>query len=311
MPSVEVSEPVDHLVSSLSKQASAPGPPRPSAATAVRPQTESGSCGCSRCSGGEEVPATFVYALGRIEPRFPSLGIEKEFAQATGRAITDGLNDRQALHTVLTERVNRYLARQVCWVLTIEGMETYMLQAADPSELDLLVESIRPAPRATDIDVVIGVRGEVAPPEMCNGLIVPIVRFQQIYSFDIDGLLGSIPCPPGADTAKFKSASEDLFTRIVQVTDNAGATDEDRALNFLALRYPALYAHASDCFNRNQTLTSVETRSSTVGPTRKLVDVIMTYSDRKTDVADKYFVRVDVTEMFPFLVTKLTPFVNH
>lgn len=24
-----------------------------------------------------------VYAIGRIEPRFPSLGIEKEFAQAT------------------------------------------------------------------------------------------------------------------------------------------------------------------------------------------------------------------------------------
>ncbi|MCU1345256.1 MAG: PatG Domain, partial [Acidimicrobiia bacterium] len=30
--------------------------------------------------------STFVYAIGRIEPRFPSLGVEKEFAQATGRA---------------------------------------------------------------------------------------------------------------------------------------------------------------------------------------------------------------------------------
>ena len=27
----------------------------------------------------------YVYALGRIEPRFPDLAVEKEFAQATGR----------------------------------------------------------------------------------------------------------------------------------------------------------------------------------------------------------------------------------
>ena len=40
----------------------------------------------------------YVYAIGRIEPRFPRLSAEKEFAQATGRAETAGLTDRQALH---------------------------------------------------------------------------------------------------------------------------------------------------------------------------------------------------------------------
>jgi hypothetical protein len=28
----------------------------------------------------------------------------------------------------------------------------------------------------------------------------------------------------------------------MQLTDNAGATDEHRALNYLAMRYPAIYA---------------------------------------------------------------------
>ena len=46
--------------------------------------------------------SAYVYALGRVEPRFPSLAVEKEFAQATGRAETAGLTDRQALHAVLS-----------------------------------------------------------------------------------------------------------------------------------------------------------------------------------------------------------------
>jgi hypothetical protein len=52
-----------------------------------------------RLNGGiaAATPA-YVYAIGRIEPRFPTLSAEKEFAQATGRAETAGLTDRQALH---------------------------------------------------------------------------------------------------------------------------------------------------------------------------------------------------------------------
>ena len=32
------------------------------------------------------------------------------------------------------------------------------------------------------------------------------------------------------------------------MTDNAGATDEHRALNYLAVRYPAIYAKAAEAF---------------------------------------------------------------
>src|SRR5687768_15327861 len=85
---------------------------------------------------------SYIYVLGRVEPRFPSLSLEKEFAQATGRAETTGLTDRQALHAVLSQRQNRYLARQLCYVLTIEGLEAYLLQPRDPVDFDLLVEAI-------------------------------------------------------------------------------------------------------------------------------------------------------------------------
>jgi cyclic patellamide precursor peptide PatG len=286
-------------------------PTRPGPAMAVRPQAGDGSCGCG-CGGRGAAGAApaFVYAVGRIEPRFPSLGLEKEFTQATGRAQTTGLTDRQAVHAVLTQRANRYLARQLCWILTIEGLETYLLEPNDPADLDLLIEAVRPVPHPTDVDVVIGVRGPVAPPEACNGLMLPIVGVDQIYSFDVDGLIQAIPRPKDADETKFTAAAEELFGRIIQVADNAGATDEDRARNYLAVRYPVVYTRATEAHARNQALTAVEARPSSLSGARKVVEIIFSFTDRQTDVVEKSFVRVDVTEEFPFLVTKMSPYLD-
>ena len=41
---------------------------------------------------------------------------------------------------------------------------------------------------------------------------------------------------------------------------------------------------------------------------RNVVDVVFSFTHRETDVTEKYFVRVDVTEEFPFLVSKLAPY---
>jgi len=236
------------------------------------------------------------------------MAVEKEFAQATGRAQTDGLTDRQALHAVLSKREDRYLVRQLCWVLTIEGVETYILQPRDPGDFHLLSEAVRPVPRPTDVDVVIGVRGPIAPPETCNGLMLPIVGFDQMYSFDVDYLLQCIPRPEKIAAEQFGPAAEELFWRHLQMADNAGATDEHRALNYLAVRYPAIYATAAEAYGRNASLTAVDARPSRLGGARKIVDVVFSYANRNTDVTEKFFVRVDVTEEFPFLVTKMSPY---
>lgn len=41
---------------------------------------------------------------------------------------------------------------------------------------------------------------------------------------------------------------------------------------------------------------------------RRIVEVIFSFTNRETDVVNKQFVRVDVTEEYPFLVTKLSPY---
>ena len=79
----------------------------------------------------------------------------------------------------------------------------------------------------------------------------------------------------------------------------AGATDEHRALNYLAVRYPAIYARAAQSFAQGFSLSAVDVRPSSLSGT---------IWNRNTDYTEKYFVRVDVTDEFPFLVTKMSPY---
>jgi hypothetical protein len=53
---------------------------------------------CPTCAGagmeGAAIATSYVYALGQIEARFPRPSVEKEMAQATGRAETTGRTDQ-------------------------------------------------------------------------------------------------------------------------------------------------------------------------------------------------------------------------
>jgi PatG C-terminal len=267
---------------------------------------------CPTCGGagteGAAIMTSYVYALGdQIEARYPLASIEKEMAQATGRTETAGRTDQQAFHQVLSRRENRYLARQMCWVLMIQGLETYILVPRDPADIDLLCSAIEPHDSPW-ISLVIGTRGPIAPAEFCNGLMIPIVFLDQLYTFSHESLIEAIPRPEGADAQQFGAASRELFDRIMQMTDNAGATDEHRALNYLAARYPAIYAKAAEEFAGNFSLSAVEVRPSPLSGARRLVDAIFHYTNRNTDFTEKFFVRCDVTEAFPYLVTKLSPY---
>jgi hypothetical protein len=94
------------------------------------------------------------------------------------------------------------------------------------------------------------------------------------------------------------------------MADNVGATDEHRALNYLSVRYPQIYTHEAEMLGRDFSLTKVEVASSRLSAagTRKLVNVIISYTNRSTDVVEKYYVRVDVSDMYPYLDKKLSPF---
>src|SRR5262245_50008734 len=111
-------QPAGNARAAMSNTAAAESPPPSRTATTLVPQGGGGTGECS-CKAGADPERTgvaspaYVFALGQIEPRFPSLAVEKEFAQVTGRSETARLTDRQAFHAVASDRQNRYLARQM------------------------------------------------------------------------------------------------------------------------------------------------------------------------------------------------------
>ena len=123
-----------------------------------------------------------------------------------------------------------------------------------------------------------------------RGVGAPIVVFDQIYSFDRAALIKAIPKPEKTTAEKSGPAAEELFSRIMQLTDNAGATEEHRALNYLAMRYPAIYAKAAEEFGRDCSLTGVEVRPSPLSSTPNIVDVIFSYTNR-TRILPRSFLR--------------------
>jgi hypothetical protein len=99
-----------------------------------------------------------------------------------------------------------------------------------------------------------------------------------------------------------------MFHHLVEQSDNHGATDCDRALNYLAVRYEGPYRLAAEQFANNCSFTGIDCLPSRLSGTRKIVDVVFSFTNRSTDVLNKHFTRVDVTECFPFLVTKMSPY---
>jgi hypothetical protein len=303
-----------------------PGVEIPSAETGsvyVNPQkrdislqnTMNNSCACGKqgCScgseGGKMLPPSYVYTIGKVVHRFPTRSLELELAQATGRRPeeeTRGRTHEEVIHKALTDPTNRYIARQICYVLTIEGIETYILVPTDPLDIDRLAQALVPATGGIrDIDVIIGRRGPIASTETCNGLLVPIVMVDQIYSFDRDALMKAIPKRKGESEDQFKKTSEALFNNIIQVVDNAGATDEHRAINYLAVRYDEIYHRTQAAQDENYSFTGIDVIPSRLSGTRKVVDVIFSYENRANRAIQKWFVRVDVTEEFPFLISPM------
>jgi hypothetical protein len=114
-----------------------------------------------------------------------------------------------------------------------------------------------------------------------------------------------------------------MFTEMLKVADNAGETDEHRAINYLILRYPQVYKMASDMLQLDSgrvepgaasmahTLMGVEARPANVQGVRRIIDVIFRYRNRTTGEIIYSSCSVDVTGQFPFLVRPMSRYYPH
>src|SRR5579885_843190 len=88
---------------------------------------KTGTQPCPSCAAAlDTFPQQYVFAIGKLDVRFPSIGIEREFRRCTS-LIPDvsSLSRGERLRKVL--EANQHLAVRVCYVLTIGGVPAYVL----------------------------------------------------------------------------------------------------------------------------------------------------------------------------------------
>jgi hypothetical protein len=107
--------------------------------------------------------------IGDVDFRYPSLAVEKEAMGAMSRANVQGLSNEAALHRVLEAPENAYLVREMCALLLVQDVETYLLLPSSPLDYPMLVEAAR-----SELSAIIGRVGPIADPAVCNGLTLPI-----------------------------------------------------------------------------------------------------------------------------------------
>lgn len=288
------------------------------AETSAGPAAAAGPGSCQQCGSvpgfARNLPSTaWVYALGRIVPRFPDLGVEKEFAQA-GAGGAAGMLETERLIAILKQDEFRYLARQLCWVFHNGETETFTLLCRDDAEAERLVNAIPRADAAEQtVQVIVGSMGFAAVEAACATTGLPAVAIDHHLTFTIDSFIDALAgAQPGgkgghaeakADEG-FRAAAKDLFARLTRRSDNRGLTDEHRALNYVALRYPPIYRLVADAHRDDKSLVDVQVRRGP-GGARRLVAVRMVFRARRTDVVERYQCLVDVTDRFPFLSTSI------
>jgi len=245
--------------------------------------------------------------------------VEKEFAQAAGSPLTGGAADINLLREVLQDPENSYLGRHLCWIFSAQHIEAFVLAPRGDADIARLMEAVPSADAESVLNVVVGQSSEVK--SRCTVPGLPTITFEQLLTFtssdfsqallDADREMASAADSESAPEATDASSRDedravirDLFDRLTRRSDNRGISDEHRALNYVALRYPRFYSAILAGRREGKALASVEALPA-ASTDRRMVAVRATLRNRRTDIIERYRCLVDVTEVFPFLVTSL------
>jgi hypothetical protein len=267
-------------------------------------------CGCGgagSCANSSALPPVPVYALGTIDARFSDPAIEDEAnAIAASHKIKGQMGTPNWLHDVLSRPEALYLARQTCFIFAVERQPIYALQARDSADLHSIISCLKSTPDGLDLDLVIGYKGPLLPPEASCGLSLPLLVVEQVIPFTKADVLRRISMPKGSEDSA--NLLDGVFSRLIQIADNVGATDAHRSLNYLAVRYAPLYRLIVEKQLEGKILSSIEVGVSRLSGNRKIVTPIFTFQSSSTGFIEKFFIRVDATHLFPRVFTHLQPY---
>ncbi len=286
-------------------------------------------------SGGAIRPShqagSYLYAVGRLGVKFPSLSVEKEFFQAHDPQTVDKLFDvddevgllrlnvkledpgaklYRALYGALFEVLekNVYIARDMCWILrTLNGMELFVIEPPSEEQLEVLIAALEPGSADhVPLWAFIGQELPASANPFCDRLGLPAALMSTLFIPPADSAI------TGADPSHLA-----LVQAILGLTENAGNTASDRALNWLLANDLEVYKQSYDLAHgtgdqpaQRFDLVDVRTRTVLGGGHREQVDVIFEYQGASSGVTRRLATGVDVTGEFPYQESVLEPFIG-
>jgi|HubBroStandDraft_4_1064222.scaffolds.fasta_scaffold06610_3 hypothetical protein len=288
----------------------------------VTPSNGPGGCSCGApggactCAGNQAANSGFVYAIGTVEAEYPNVGIEREMQMMASHLKVEEVEpeknvklteDRHWQHAVLSadRKSTRYLARQLSWRLTIEDLPAFVLKPRDCCDIDDLIDCLK--------------RPKYSKPSGGKGKKEKKTGFDTVapgLSEDLDVIVG---VRGGNTSGGIEVYVDQIFQRDMlfphkhvyfsQIADNYGLTDQDRAYNFLTARYDITPKIVD--MQKEFGLEGVPTIYSRLsGDTNRIVRVIFTFKSHNGLLEKKYFVRVDVTNEFPVIITPWHPYLD-
>ena len=270
---------------------------------------------CPECAGKNSQPQLeqLIYAIGTLEARFPTIGIEREFHQRElALQMKQELPAARGKRIATVLRENTHLCSRVCFILSVGNTPAYIVAPSSQSTLHRMLEAVSHSGTPGAFVVLIGRRVGTAGPGQCGGLLAPIVVCDQLYPFTLDEWLHELEArvehvikAGGKSSDHFATVAREFFTRVAQSTENIGALDSHRALNYVVVQHPGMALSVAE--RPGAVLDRVETRAVQGTDLRRIVAIILTFVDRKTGVAERLFCRVDVTEEWPFLIDGAEP----
>lgn len=244
----------------------------------------------------------YLYAIGKINPVFPSIGLEKEFHRVAVLSKS-AVSEDHLLFDVLSKEQYHYIAAEMRWVMKINNVKTYLVQPSGIVELKELINTLRPELGMTTYQVIIGHLGVMEPVKPGGDEQLTTVACDLLYSVTFDEFVDSIVKKTAVDKAVVGS----LFKQLLNKISNTGARDEDRAVNYIALKYSDVYKMTGELLQSSPTspiysFVDVVSKHARVQGMRKIVDVTFRYKERVTGKFICKTATVDTTGLFPFLL---------
>lgn len=262
---------------------------------------------CVNC-GSQMLPLEqYVYAIGRLDVRFPSLGIEREYQQRE-RALHDLPQQPRNARIVIVLEKNPHLALRLNYVFLIGGSPVFALSPSWGALKEAFFKALSQSHEMDHYCVMIGRVGAFTNPAAYGGLLLSLVFVDQLYTFSVsewaEGLT-KIAQPAlesrKVETAHFHAISQGIFREVTTMPENMGISDGHRAINYLVVQHPGMFLAAAE--RRGHVLDRIETRVIQAVSGRRHVAVILNFLDRGTGVPDRLYCTVDVTEEWPFVVS--------